>query len=194
MRKNENKLKNLIVYILSEYNNSNLTKTKLQKLLYFCDFEYYETEGKSITGFKYRKNHYGPTIAELDEYLKELEKDGYIEIIEGNNFFGSPQTTFGIKKRISDYSKIFSDSELKVINEVNNAYAALKPNEISRLSHGDFPYKATNYLDIIEYSLVRYRNHGEDILDREDYRKFSSKEFSEVINKFAKKFLSSENK
>ena len=193
MRRNKNKLKNLIVYILSEYNNSNLTETKLQKLLYFCDFECYEISGKSITGFKYKKNHYGPTIIDLGDYLKELKEEGYIEIIEGETSYGSPKKTFALKKSIGDFRKVFSDLELKTIDDVNNAYVGLKPTEISKLSHSDFPYLATNDRKYIDYNLVKYRDTEEANQSKEDYSVFSSGEFYNIVGKFAKTLQDSGN-
>lgn len=186
MRGKKNKLKNLIVYILAEYNNSNLTETKLQKLLYFCDFGCYEISGQSITGFKYKKNHYGPTINNLAKYLKELKDEGYIEIIEGKTPYGSPKKTFAVKRSLGNFREIFSDLELKTIDDINNAYAGLKPKEISDLSHTDFPYLATNDSEEIDYNLVNYREDEEVATVKEDYSAFSSEEFSNTVSKFAK--------
>ncbi len=182
MRKNPKKLKNLIVYILAHYNNTNLTETKLQKLLYFCDFASYERNKKSITGFKYKKNNFGPTISELRKYLDDLEKEGILEIIEGKNYFGNKKRTFSLKT--SDVEKIrkgFSDAEVRVIDEVNNAYTALKPKEISDLSHVDFPYLATEHSKEIEYDLVKYRDH-DDSDEPEDYSDMVDEEFLNIVS------------
>ena len=50
-RASKKRLKNLILYILQKYNNNKLTETKLQKLLYFCDFGYYQ-ENEDTAGWK----------------------------------------------------------------------------------------------------------------------------------------------
>jgi hypothetical protein len=53
---NKEKFKELLLYILYEVGmKPNIGKTVLYKLLYFCDFNFYELYGKSITGMQYIK-------------------------------------------------------------------------------------------------------------------------------------------
>lgn len=62
---NNCKLESMIWHItqLCEGHSIPLTKTKLNKLLFLSDFASYKLTGSSISGEKYYKNHYGPTIA-----------------------------------------------------------------------------------------------------------------------------------
>lgn len=168
MRANKAKLKDLILYILQRYNNEKLTETKLQKLLYYCDFNYFEVNKNSITGFTYKKNNFGPTIMDLPSILNEMEAEGLIATIAGQNYYGGPQKRFSVKSNILP-TDTFSESERLTINEVNDAYKELTPREISNLSHADFPYAATpNMGDVIKYELVNFREDAEDNTDLED--------------------------
>lgn len=151
------KLQNLILYILQRYNNQHLTETKLQKLLYFCDFAHFEENGESITGFDYIKNNFGPTIVDLPKILKEMEKRGMIKVISGKNYYGFPKKNFSMLASDINPEKNFSKEELYTINEVNEAYEKLTPSEISRLSHTDMPFLATEDFGQIKYKAVAYR-------------------------------------
>lgn len=187
MRKNKEKLKNLILLIISEYGNSKLTETKLQKLLYFCDFNAYEESGNSITGFTYKRNNYGPTIIDLRTYLKELQKEGAIQIIQGKNPFGTTQHRFAPTGEQSFDKSIFSDFELRIIEQVNNEYQELKPKDISSISHTDFPYVATKHLEDIDYDLVNYREHEEESCEEDNTPDFSNKSFISLVSKVSEK-------
>ena len=50
---NKKKAKAVILYFLNKLGA--LDKTKLELLLYFCDFDYYEKYEKSLTGMTYIK-------------------------------------------------------------------------------------------------------------------------------------------
>jgi hypothetical protein len=53
-----------------------VTKTKLLKLLYLCDVEYYRVHRKTLTGFEWKFFHLGPWAREFDTLLEELTAQG----------------------------------------------------------------------------------------------------------------------
>lgn len=66
MNMHMNKLEQLIHYLASKVDvESGIYQTKLNKLLYFCDFDNYEKAECSITSSSYMKNHHGPTCKQL---------------------------------------------------------------------------------------------------------------------------------
>jgi len=191
MRPNEKKLKSLILYILQKYNNQKLTETKLQKLLYFCDFGYFQETGESITGSQYRKNRFGPTIINLPQVLEDMKKEGLINILKGSNYFGSPQKTFSIVNPEVLPEGDFSKSELLIIDRIDEAYEQLTPREITSISHVDFPYLATKRMgQTIKYELTHYREEPGEDLDLEDKEAvdyFTSNSFASLMNKVNRK-------
>jgi len=192
MRKNTNKLKNLVLYIIKRFNNDNLTPTKLQKLLYFCDFEHYHRKGIPITNYLYRKNYHGPTIMELPDILEELKADSKIKFKESKTFYNNPKTNFQLLDSSIESEKVFSDSELLVIDRINNEYLRLKPNEIEAISHEDVPYLATEILgQVINYELVHYRDDNacddDEAIDEDAKKYFTSSEFQSIIRKVSLK-------
>jgi hypothetical protein len=73
-------VKTLIPAILSSLNEKhcNVSKTKLLKLLYLFDVEFYRAHQKSFTGFDWTFYHLGPWTAEIDEVLGALILGGTI--------------------------------------------------------------------------------------------------------------------
>lgn len=55
---------------------SNLSKTKLLKLLYLFDVEYYRLHQQTFTGFQWKFFHLGPWTNEIDPLLDELVHSG----------------------------------------------------------------------------------------------------------------------
>lgn len=68
----------LVVLYLIERLNGVLGKTHLQKILFLTDLIATKKTNKQITVLDYKKYHYGPFSAELQEYTKELETKGLI--------------------------------------------------------------------------------------------------------------------
>jgi hypothetical protein len=55
-----------------------VTKTKLLKLLYLCDVEYYRVFRRLLTGFQWKFFHLGPWAREFDPLLEELVGHGVL--------------------------------------------------------------------------------------------------------------------
>src|SRR5436309_3548699 len=57
---------------------SYVTKTKLLKLLYLCDVEYYRIFRRLLTGFQWKFFHLGPWAREFDPLLEGLLASGVL--------------------------------------------------------------------------------------------------------------------
>jgi len=60
----------IVTWVVDE--GSYVTKTKLLKLLYLFDVEYYRTHRRTFTGFSWKFYHLGPWAAEFDPALDRL--------------------------------------------------------------------------------------------------------------------------
>lgn len=139
------RLENLISYIASIVGN--LTKTSVNKYLYYIDVLNYFKNQRSITGLSYIKNAYGPTIIgkkyeliiSLDEkyYTIEEERDEYtkVTILSKNNF---------------DMSS-FDSEEIEVIDAIIDKFKKMSVGQISELSHEENGWKHTDANKIISY-------------------------------------------
>ena len=70
------KFKQLILYLAERSGDDpGFAATKLNKLMYFCDFEAYRQLGRSITGARYQKLPWGPAAVEFLPLQDELFKE-----------------------------------------------------------------------------------------------------------------------
>lgn len=155
-RLNKEKLTNLILYILERCaGKPNVGETVLYKLLYFCDFNYYEIYEEHLSGVTYRKLTNGPVPREVSEILGVMEEAGQIKSIVAD-YFGYSQKRY--LPLVEANKKIFNGAELEVVDGVIDKLSGMSAVEISRYSHGDMPWKASKDRQVIDYELVFYRD------------------------------------
>lgn len=149
------KFKNALLYITQKIGaRPNVGQTVLYKILYFCDFDYYEKFEEQLIGATYIRNHYGPTPVEFSAIVKQMVKSGQIEEIK-TKFFDKEQTKY-IPVVHPDLS-VFSGRELKHIDEEIERLGSKTAKELSDFSHDDVPWITTPEGMVIDYESVFYR-------------------------------------
>ena len=156
MQTNLDKMEQVLHYIIHEVGHlPHVGKTVLFKLLYFCDFDYYEMHEEILTGEQYMKQELGPAPVHFDEVIESLRTKERILEVQAN-FHGHPQA-----KHISldepDVS-LLSAKELEAINETLERLSSMNATQISAYSHLDIPWKVTEDKEMIDYELVFYRD------------------------------------
>lgn len=152
---NVNKFKNVLLYILEKCaGKPNVGETVLYKLLYFCDFNYYELYEEHLTGARYRKLPYGPVPQKFDTIIQQMIKEGQLKKIK-TEYFGKPQTRY-IPVVKADLTQL-NAAEKDTIDKVLDLMSDWNANKVSEYSHGDMPWLATNDNDDISYNLAFYR-------------------------------------
>lgn len=146
------KFKELILYIAqeSEY-DPNFGATKLNKVLFFCDFLHYRAHGKSISEQKYFKLPFGPTPRALKPALSELIEENACLEIERNRF-GRPQKRI-VVLREADPEK-FTPTEIALVNSVIRALWDNTAQEVSDLSHHFIGWVTADIKEDIPYETV----------------------------------------
>jgi len=148
---NIGKLKQVFHYIVNEVGGKvNVGKTVLWKLLYFCDFDYFEKYEEYLTGEDYFKLDRGPAPSHFESISNELIKEGKIEKTDKC----APLIRF-ISKTDPDLSEL-NAQELKLIDQTIKKLGDMRARQISEYSHKDIPWKATETNDHIDYRLVFY--------------------------------------
>lgn len=152
---NVEKFKNALLYITQEIGaQPNIGQTVIYKILYFCDFDYYEKFEEQLIGARYIKNHYGPTPREFAAIVQEMVKDGQIEEIK-TKYFNKDQTKY-IPVTSPDLS-VFNGQELNHIDEEIERFGNKTAREMSDYSHKDVPWIVTPEGKEIDYESVFYR-------------------------------------
>lgn len=149
MQFDREKLKTVILYICAQSHQSNLGAVKLNKVLYYADMIHYAHVGTPITGATYRKRAFGPVCENLLSILRELQKEGRLEIRE-TDYFGYRKKEY-IARVAADASRL-SEGERVLLNEVidfvcdNNTAKT-----ISEFSHNR-AWEMAEFGDVIPYT------------------------------------------
>lgn len=160
------KFKNVLLYILEHCaGRPNVGETVLNKLLYFCDFNFYEHYEEHLTGAGYKKLPYGPVPQKLDTIINQMIDEGQLKRVK-TEYHEFPQTRY-IPLKKADLSRL-SAAEKTVIDHVIQQMSDWNANKISNYSHKDMPWLATKEGDFISYNLVFYRESPYSIRGYDD--------------------------
>jgi len=127
------KFKELVLYLAERSGaDPGFASTKLNKLLFFCDFEAYRLLGHPITGATYQKLKWGPAAREFLPMQDELLwwEDARVERRER----GPYTQLVTIALRSAD-PEIFPADEREIIDRVIEALQPLDARGASELSH-----------------------------------------------------------
>ena len=145
------KQENLILYFLNRINNATLGRTKLMKLLYYVDFEFFEKQGRSITGDQYVAQPYGPVPQQAEALLKKMEKAGklhseklLVRDREQVKYFAQEQHALSF----------FDKEEFIHIDNVAQRFECWTAGQMSNQTHEEYPWRVTRLGDPIDYRLV----------------------------------------
>ena len=150
-----NKFKNVLLYILERCaGKPNVGETVLYKLLYFSDFNYYELYEEHLTGANYRKLPYGPVPQKLDVVIAQMIEAGQLQRVK-TEYHGYPQIRYLPLEKV-DLTQLKA-SEKDVIDRVIEQMSDWSATMLSDYSHGDKPWKASQFNEDISYELAFYR-------------------------------------
>lgn len=143
----------MIFYFSSNINY--LSKTKLNKLLFYADFSNFNRLTVSMSGVIYQHDHYGPVPKNSDLIYSSLQENGSIDFVPFQGFTGEQV----ISEQSFDASW-FSPQELQVLADVVKTFIMDNANMISEKSHEEVAYLETKIKQEIPYSYsadLKYR-------------------------------------
>ncbi len=141
------KFHNLILQCIkygADDKDGRITKTKLAKLVYLCDFANYYQFLKPISGFEYRRLNQGPVAIEFFDIIDEdesvnVEKSGKAIMI---SLVEQPDDT------------ILEVEEQKLIRSVCKKWKKANTKEIVDFTHRQIPWAMCKKRDVIPYELI----------------------------------------
>jgi hypothetical protein len=155
--KSTQKLKELILYISKHsMKDERFGSTKLNKLLFYCDFEAYKRFGKAITGKSYMNLNEGPVPRCLLPVRTEMIKTDKTLILSAATYFDLHQER-PVPLRDPDV-RVFTPQELELVNETLSRYWDYNGTEISRESHKFIGWRITELNEDIDYKLALIGN------------------------------------
>jgi len=143
------KLKNMILYLVKRLDGA--LKTKLNKLLWYCDFLHFKETSVSITGTQYVRLPYGPVPNNYDLITDVMQREGLLDKNEipfntARGVVGEQFTTLAEPEE-----GIFSEEEIKVMNFVADKFRRYTSTRIKDMSHREAAYTKCEDGDIISY-------------------------------------------
>jgi len=152
--------------------------TKLNKLLYYSDFEHYRLYGRPILGDNYKRMEHGPVPKRSYNIFNENFKNNTDDSLKNaiylrlEEFSYDKETKVIVAKRKPDLS-FFSKSEIDVMENVAFIWKDVMAETATYQSHLEKPWKETPKFQDIDYKLAL--NDSPDSVSRE-YLEYQEKE------------------
>jgi uncharacterized phage-associated protein len=149
------KLQQAILYFLYHCDDRYLGKTKLMKLLYFLDFDYYQQHRESVTGARYERFRHGPVAPEAMHEFQAMEWAGMLEIehittSRGTQHHPRPLAPFD--------ASLFTDAELEQLDAVALRWKGIATDDIVAATHAETPWQSAKPGQTISFATALLRN------------------------------------
>jgi len=132
-----------------------VSKTKLNKLIWYFDFLSFKENSISATGLVYENMHYGPTPVHYQSLLDYLESTGNIEVYE--IILNEEKSIIGdyFRSTIDPDINIFNSREREYLRNICKLFSNLNAKQISELSHSEDAWKKTKLKELISYKWAK---------------------------------------
>lgn len=161
----DGKMKELILYLAAKSETDpRFSSTKLNKLLFYCDFEAYRQLGKPITGHSYRKLKFGPAPKAVLPILEQMKRDRECAEVERDHFGHAQRRVVAMRPpKVS----LFTPEELDLANRVVAELWESNATEVSDLSHDFIGWQVAAWNEIIPYETVFVGDPGLPVSEEE---------------------------
>jgi hypothetical protein len=143
-------LAELIVYVAGKIQNDPTGgATKINKILFYADFAAVRSQGYPITGVEYQKLENGPAPRRLLPIRQQLIDEGAVDRIEDEYFGKTVHRLVPLRDANID---IFSEGELRIVDQVLEALWGLTATQVSERSHEEKGWQMVDVGETIPYS------------------------------------------
>lgn len=148
----DQKMKELILYLAAKSEGDpRFSATKLNKLLFYCDFAAYRRLGRAITGHSYQKLQFGPAPKAMLPFLEQMKQDGDAVEVEREHFGFRQKRLVALRPpRVS----VFTAEELYLAEQVVADLWESNARQVSDLSHDFIGWKVAHLNEVIPYETV----------------------------------------
>jgi len=148
------KLKNMILYLVKRLDG--VLKTKLNKLLWYCDFLYFKETSVSITGTQYVRIKLGQVPDHYELIFANMIHEGLIDKNEipfqtkDGTQQGEEFTTL-----VEPDKSLFTEKEIQVMDSIADTFRNDTSTSIMEKSHQETAYEKCKDGDIISYEYAK---------------------------------------
>lgn len=148
----DQKMKELILYLAAKSEQDpRFSATKLNKLLFYCDFAAYRQLGRPITGHSYQKLQFGPAPKAMLPILEQMKQDGEAVEVEREHFGFRQKRLMALRPpRVA----VFTAEELYLAEQMVADLWESTARQVSDLSHDFIGWKVANLNEVIPYETV----------------------------------------
>lgn len=147
----DTKLRELILYVCQKSKgDERFGMTKLNKILFFADFQAYVKLGKAITGQEYQCLKFGPAPRRMLPNLEVLTADSDLQITHQE--FGGTTQKVPVALRHANLG-MFSAEEIALVDNVIHEHRRSTARNVSDLSHQFLGWKLADEGETIPYSV-----------------------------------------
>jgi Protein of unknown function (DUF4065) len=145
----ETKLAELVLYIAQRLAGDRKGgATKINKILFTAEFAHMREHGEPITGVEYQKLERGPAPRRLMPIRERLIADGDAEFVR-DRYLGYPLDRL-VPRRDPDLA-LFTEAEIKHVDEAIDALWSMNAAEASELSHREVGWRMVAMGETIPY-------------------------------------------
>jgi Protein of unknown function (DUF4065) len=152
MAPDDDKFRELVLFLCSRSEvDPRFGATKLNKLLFYCDFLAYVQLGKAITGHLYQRLPHGPAPQKMVPIMKRMITTRQLAIQARDHFGRTQKTPIALRKANLDQ---FSSAEIALVTEVLDSLRSKNARGISSLSHQFAGWKLAKDREVIRYEVA----------------------------------------
>lgn len=144
------KFSNMILFFI----HNAFFRLRLNKFLFYADFNNFKRIGYSISGVPYAAITNGPVAEDYNALFSIAMEKGYIAEVESLLLNGDTEEKFISLKKFD--ASLFTEDELKSMKDVLNKFQYVKTEELKKMSHDELGWK--NNKDRCE--LISYQDYA----------------------------------
>ncbi|MGQ4002898.1 Panacea domain-containing protein [Francisellaceae bacterium CB299] len=131
------RIADLVGNILEKYpNKQQLSKARLNKIIYLIDWKYMLEYGKQLTDIEWIYNHYGPYVSDIEN---EIDKDPRLGITKTHNIYGNEKNIVMISEENPVTFEKPNNDEEEIINFIIDKTKKFYWNEFIQLVYSTYP-------------------------------------------------------
>lgn len=139
-------------YFCAHYpHKSELSKTRLTKLVYLADWKAANKIGRQVTNIKWYFHNYGPYV---DDVINSVREDTRFEVVSSLNHYGDGKLEIKLTEGVSAPSN-FSKEEKEILDEVIAETSPLYWNAFIKHVYATDPIESSDryrYLNLLEFA------------------------------------------
>ena len=148
----EHRFSQLILFIAQRCKDDpTFSAIKLNKVLFYSDFDAYALLGQPITGVAYQKLPYGPAARAMKHVLDEMQQDSLIKIVK------RPVRGSAVQERVVPIRPpapgVFSTEQIDIVEKYVRLFWNMTATAVSEYSHG-MAWKLATLNELIPYEAV----------------------------------------